>query len=106
VRLVNLTTWKKWYLAVARLLAPLCAALALLFFYDVVATAVETDTARVVAKAQRLRRATRVFIIEAKGRVLRYPTFAAGLSYMPLLHVAGNVLRRPAEWGEPTFCWS
>ena len=68
VRLVNATTWKKWYLVVTRLLAPLCAALALLFFYDVVATAAETDTARVVAKTQRLRRATRVFIIEAQGR--------------------------------------
>jgi hypothetical protein len=30
VRLVNATTWKKWYLVVTRLLAPLCAALALL----------------------------------------------------------------------------
>jgi hypothetical protein len=68
MRLMTLTAWKQLYLIVTRLLAPLCAALALLFFYDVVATPVETDTARVVAKTQRLRRATRVFVIEAKGR--------------------------------------
>src|SRR5262245_49207631 len=68
MRLVNATTWKKGYLTLTRLLAPLCAVLALLFFYDVVATAAETDTARVIAKTQRLRRATPVFIIEAKGR--------------------------------------
>ena len=68
VRLVNVTTWKKWYLVVTRLLAPLCAALALLFFYDLATPATRADAARVVGKAQRLRRATRHFIVEAKGR--------------------------------------
>ena len=68
VRLINATTWKRWYLIVTRLLAPLCAALALLFFYDVVATPTETDTARVVGKVQETRRAAPVFIIEATGR--------------------------------------
>jgi hypothetical protein len=65
---MNATTWKRWYLAVTRLLAPLCAALALLFFYDLAATPTETDTARVVGKVQRTRRARQVFIIEATGR--------------------------------------
>ena len=68
VRLMNATTWKRWYLIVTRLLAPLCAALALLFFYDVVATPTETDAARVVGKVQQTRRAAPVFIIEATGR--------------------------------------
>jgi VCBS repeat-containing protein len=65
---VSATTWKRLYLVVTRLLAPLCASLALLFFYDLAATATETDNARVVAKAQRTQRARSVFIIEAKGR--------------------------------------
>jgi len=65
---VNATTWKRLYLVVTRLLAPLCAALALLLFYDLAATATETDNARVVATAQRTQRARPVFIIEAKGR--------------------------------------
>ena len=68
VRLVNVTTWKKWYLVVTRLLAPLCAALALLFFYDLAAPANQTDTARVVGKARQMRRAKPVFVVEAKGR--------------------------------------
>jgi len=68
VRLVNVTTWKKWYLVVTRLLAPLCAALALLFFYDLATPATRADAARVVGKAERLRRATPHFIVVAKGR--------------------------------------
>ena len=60
--------WKGLYLLVTRLLAPLCAAFALLFFYDFATPATRSDTARVVGKAQRLRRATRHFIVEAKGQ--------------------------------------
>jgi hypothetical protein len=56
------------YLVVTRLLAPLCAALALLLFYDLAVTATETDTARVIAKTQRTRRARPVFVIDAEGR--------------------------------------
>ena len=61
-------SWKGLYLLVTRLLAPLCVALALLFFYDLATPATRADTARVVGKAQRLRRATRHFTVEAKGR--------------------------------------
>jgi hypothetical protein len=68
VCLVNATTWKKWYLVVTRLLAPLCAALALMFFYDLAAPANQTDTAQVVGKARQMRRAKPVFVVEAKGR--------------------------------------
>jgi hypothetical protein len=63
-----MTTWKSGYLVVTRVLAPVCAALALLLFYDLAVTATETDTALVVAKAQSTRRARPVFTIEAKGR--------------------------------------
>lgn len=66
--LANATVWKTWYLRVTRLVAPLCAALALLFFYDLAAPANHTDTARVVGKVQRLRRAMPVFVVEASGR--------------------------------------
>jgi hypothetical protein len=61
-------TWKGLYLVVTRLLAPLCAAVALLFFYDLATPATGADTARVVGKAERLRRATRHFVVHAKGR--------------------------------------
>jgi len=60
--------WKGLYLAATRLLAPICGALALLLFYDLAATATETDTARVVAKEQQTRRAAPLFVIDAKGR--------------------------------------
>ena len=55
-------------MVVTRLLAPLCAALALLFFYDLAAPANQTDTARVIRKARQMRRAKPVFVVEAKGR--------------------------------------
>jgi hypothetical protein len=68
VRLPNATTGKRLYLLGTRLLAPLCAALALLFFYDLATPATETDTARVVGKVRRSRRGLPVFAVEAKGR--------------------------------------
>jgi hypothetical protein len=68
VRLPNATAWKRVYLLVTRLLAPLCAALALLFFYDLAAPATQTDTPHVVGKVRRSRRGLPVFTVEAKGR--------------------------------------
>ena len=65
---MSAATWKKLYLVVTRLLAPLCAALALLFFYDLAAPASQTDSAQVVRKARHMRRAKPVFVVEAKGR--------------------------------------
>jgi len=62
------TRWKRLYLLVTRPLAPLCMALALLFFYDLAAPATGVDTARVVGKAQRMRRATRHFTVDARGQ--------------------------------------
>jgi hypothetical protein len=68
VHLPNATAWKSVYLLVTRLLAPLCAALALLFFYDLAAPATQTDTPRVVEKVRRSRRGLPVYVVEAKGR--------------------------------------
>lgn len=61
-------TWKRRYLLVTRLLAPLCAALALLIFYDLATPATRTDAARVVGKTQGTRKARTVYTVEAKGR--------------------------------------
>lgn len=64
----NATAWQRVYLLVTRLLAPFCAALALLFFYDLAAPAAQTDTPRVVEKVRRSRRGLPVFYVEATGR--------------------------------------
>jgi hypothetical protein len=68
MHLPNATAWKRVYLLVTRLLAPLCAALALLFFYDLATPAIQTDTPHVVRKVRRSRRGMPVFTVEATGR--------------------------------------
>jgi hypothetical protein len=68
MHLPNATAWKRVYLLVTRLLAPLCAALALLFFYDLATPATQTDTPYVVGKVRRSRRGMPVFTVEATGR--------------------------------------
>ena len=60
--------WKARYLRVTRLLAPLCAALALLLFYDLASPATGIDTARVVGKTQGTKRGWTVYTVEARGR--------------------------------------
>ena len=61
-------TWKRWYLLVTRSLAPVCAALALLIFYDLSTPATQIDDARVVAKTTGIRRARTVYTVQATGR--------------------------------------
>ena len=61
-------SWKRLYLLATRLLAPLCAILAILIFYDLAARATQIDDARVVGKTQSTRRARTVYTIQARGR--------------------------------------
>lgn len=58
-------SWKRVYLLATRLLAPLCATLAILIFYDLAVHATQIDDARVVGKT-RGRRARNT--IHAQGR--------------------------------------
>ena len=61
-------SWKRLYLLATRLLAPLCAILAILIFYDLAARATQIDDARVAGKTQSTRRARTVYTIQARGR--------------------------------------